>query len=163
MAQARTRCLTETTSGMQRAGKAMAAFGGIVELFINIDVDDLEKGIAFYEKGLGLQLTRRLFDGTVAEMAGVSSVIYLIEAAGDRSPVTGKCIRRDYGRHWTPVHLDFVVEDLRASVARAAFAGGQQEGEIQSFNWGLLATMSDPFGHGFCLLQLTGKGYQPGE
>src|SRR5258708_28395519 len=30
----------------------------------------------------------------------------------------GSQARRNYGRHWTPVHLDFVVEDLDAAVQR---------------------------------------------
>lgn len=115
-----------------------------MQFLINIDVDDLEKGIAFYEKGLGLQFKRRLFGGTAAEMAGGSSALYLIEAACNSTAVPATGSRRDYARHWTPVHLDFVVEDVRAAAIRAASAGAKQEGEIQSFDWGLLATMSDP-------------------
>lgn len=134
-----------------------------MQFLINIDVDDLEKGIAFYEKGLGLQFKRRLFGGTVAEMAGGSSALYLIEAAGGSAAVPATGSRRDYARHWTPVHLDFVVDDVRAAAIRAASAGAKQEGEIQSFDWGLLATMSAPFGHGFCLLQFSGKGYTHAE
>jgi catechol 2,3-dioxygenase-like lactoylglutathione lyase family enzyme len=37
---------------------------------INVDVDDLEKAIEFYRSALGLTLKRRLFNDTVAEMAG---------------------------------------------------------------------------------------------
>ena len=48
-----------------------------MNLVINIDVDDLEKGIAFYQSAFGLRLGRRLFGGTVAEMVGVSSNVYL--------------------------------------------------------------------------------------
>src|SRR5258708_22626997 len=35
----------------------------------------------------------------------------------------GSQARRNYGRHWTPVHLDFVVEDLDAAVQRAHAQG----------------------------------------
>lgn len=131
-----------------------------MEFLVNIDVDDLEKGIAFYENGLGLQLARRLFDGTVAEMSGGKSAIYLIEKPDGSPAAPGTSLRRDYRRHWTPVHIDFVVEELRAAVKRAVSAGAKQEGEVQSFSWGCLATMSDPFGHGFCLLQFTDTRYQ---
>lgn len=129
-------------------------------LLVNIDVSNLDSGIAFYEKGLGLRLVRRLFDGTVAEMADGQSSIYLIENPAASLAVQDTSIRRDYGRHWTPVHLDFVVEDIHAAVNRAASAGAGQEGKVQSFSWGQQATMSDPFGHGFCLLQFVGKGYE---
>ena len=134
-----------------------------MRLLVNIDVDDLDAGIAFYELGLGLQLSRRLFDGSVAEMAGGESSIYLIAHAAGSAAVPGTAINRCYSRHWTPVHLDFVVEDVDRAVRRAVIAGALQEGEIQSFAWGRLATMSDPFGHGFCLLQFVGEGYEQTE
>ncbi|HEX5022937.1 MAG TPA: VOC family protein, partial [Candidatus Binatia bacterium] len=67
---------------------------------------------------------------------------------------------RSYQRHWTPVHLDFPVEDVENAVNRAVAAGATLEGDIQSFNWGRLATLSDPFGHGFCLLQFADNGYE---
>jgi hypothetical protein len=44
-------------------------------------------------------------------------------------------------------------------VERAIRGGAKLEGEIQSFSWGRLALMSDPFGHGFCILQFLGRGY----
>ncbi len=49
-----------------------------MELLINIDVDDLPRGIDFYAQGLGLRLNRKLFDGTVAEMLGGNTPIYLL-------------------------------------------------------------------------------------
>jgi lactoylglutathione lyase len=57
------------------------------------------------------------------------------------------------------VHLDFAVEDLDAAVARALSAGAVIEGEIAERAWGRMATMADPFGHGFCILQFRGRGY----
>lgn len=66
---------------------------------------------------------------------------------------------RDYQRHWTPVHLDFVVADLDAAVARALNAGAKIEGPLQTFTWGHQACMSDPFGNGLCLVQWQGRGY----
>ncbi len=49
-----------------------------MELLINIDVDDLPRGIGFYQEGLGLRLSRKLFDDTVAEMTGGATPIYLL-------------------------------------------------------------------------------------
>lgn len=57
------------------------------------------------------------------------------------------------------MHLDFVVDDVEIAIRRAVNAGAALEDEIQSFNWGRIATLSDPFGHGFCLLQFVGRGY----
>jgi hypothetical protein len=57
-----------------------------MNLVINIDVDDLEKGIAFYQSAFGLRLGRRLFGGTVAEMVGVSSNVYLLSKPSGAPP-----------------------------------------------------------------------------
>ena len=128
------------------------------DLLVNIDVDDLEKAIAFYCEAFGLRIGRRFGSGAM-ELLGSSAPIYLLvkPAGSPTSPATEQ--RRNYFRHWTPVHLDFVVDNLDESVVRAVRAGAKLEGGIESFSWGRLATFSDPFGHGFCLLQLVGAGY----
>lgn len=131
----------------------------MVQLLINIDVDDLEKAVAFYRDGLALTAERRLFDGSVVEMSGASSTIHLLAKDAGSSASRQANIFRSYQRHWTPVHLDFVVEDIAAATERAVQAGATLEGEIQTFDWGRLANLSDPFGHGLCLLQFVGKGY----
>jgi predicted enzyme related to lactoylglutathione lyase len=130
-----------------------------MECLLNIDVPDLERAIVFYEKGVGLRLARRLFAGTVAEMLGASSPIYLMEKSPNSSPSASTSQRRDYQRHWTPVHLDFVVSDLQSATVRAVQAGAKLEGKPQTFAWGRQAVMSDPFGHGLCFVQWIGKGY----
>jgi predicted enzyme related to lactoylglutathione lyase len=130
-----------------------------VKLLINIDVDDLEKGVAFYQTAFGLSLRRRLFDGTVAELTGASSNVYLLSKPSGSSASPHVSLPRDYRRHWTPVHLDFEVNDVEAAVQRALAAGAKLEGEVQTFPWGRIAKMSDPFGHGFCILQFIGAGY----
>lgn len=131
-----------------------------MQLLVNIDVDDLEKGIRFYEDGLGLRLERRLFDDRVAELHGASSKVYLLEtAAGSAATLEGE-LRRHYDRHWTPVHLDFEVENIEEAVRRAEAAGAKLEGNVRTLDWGRLATLSDPFGHGFCLLKFDAEGYE---
>ena len=130
-----------------------------MKLLVNIDVDDLEKAIAFYRNAFDLRLGRRLFGGTVAEMVGASTNIYLLTKPSGSSASPHASLLRDYHRHWTPVHLDFEVEDVEATVERALAAGAKLEGKMQTFAWGRIAMMSDPFGHGFCLLQFIGRGY----
>jgi predicted enzyme related to lactoylglutathione lyase len=66
---------------------------------------------------------------------------------------------RDYARHWTPVHLDFVVQDIHAAVKQAVAAGAVLERDTTTHPYGLLALLADPWGNGFCLLQFTGRGY----
>jgi len=128
-------------------------------ILINIDVDDIDAAVGFYRDALGLRPGRRLFGGSVAEMVGASSTIHLLAKPAGSAAASGAVGLRDYKRHWTPVHLDFVVDDLTAAVERALRAGAKLEGGIGAFSWGRLATLSDPFGHGFCLLQFLGAGY----
>ncbi|WP_220806191.1 VOC family protein [Noviherbaspirillum aridicola] len=44
-------------------------------------------------------------------------------------------------------------------MAAALAAGARSEQEISTHAWGRLAPMADPFGHGFCLIQFVGRGY----
>lgn len=126
---------------------------------IDVDVDDLEKAIEFYTTALGLRLDRRLFEGSVAEMLGASSTIHLLSKPSGSTAIPHAELTRAYARHWTPVHLDFEVHDATAAIERAIRAGAKLETGLQSFAWGCLAIMSDPFGHGFCVLQFFRNGY----
>jgi predicted enzyme related to lactoylglutathione lyase len=129
-----------------------------MELLVNIDVDDLPKAIAFYQQAADLRLGRR-FGSLGVEMLGTSSAIYLlVKPDGTRPSINADEVRR-YRRHWTPVHLDFVVSELEAAVSRAIEAGATIEGEIETHNWGRIAHLADPFGHGICFIQFLGQGY----
>ncbi len=129
-----------------------------IGLLVNIDVDDLERAMDFYGAAFGLRVGRR-FGALGAELLGASSAIYLLaKPAGSRaSAATDQ--RRDYGRHWTPVHLDFVVPALEAALQRAERAGARLEGSPETHRWGRIAHLADPFGNGFCLIEFIGRGY----
>ncbi len=57
------------------------------------------------------------------------------------------------------MHVDLVVPDLEAALARAVVAGAVLERAVVDRKWGRMANLSDPFGHGLCLLELRGRGY----
>jgi predicted enzyme related to lactoylglutathione lyase len=128
-----------------------------VSLLVNIDVEDLERATRFYCDALGLSVGRR-FDGAI-ELAGMPAPIYLLQKPRGSPAAPGTEEQRRYARHWTPVHLDFVVEDLDAAIARASAAGATLEIALRAHAWGRMAQLADPFGNGFCLLQFTGRGY----
>ncbi|MGA0570836.1 VOC family protein [Variovorax sp. VNK109] len=129
------------------------------EIRICIDVDSLERGIAFYTQALGLRLARRLGNDW-AELLGASSPIDLLANASGTAPLgESHAQRRSYARHWTPVHLDFTVTDIDAAVARAVAAGAVLEHAVEDRKWGRIAGFADPFGHGFDLLEFKGRGY----
>lgn len=128
-----------------------------MSLLVNIDVEDLEKAIAFYTAAFDLRVGRR-FDGA-AELVGESANLYLLALPAGSSPSPRTKDKRRYDRHWTPVHLDFAVDDLEKAVQRAKRAGATVEADIQQRRWGRIAMFADPFGNGFCILQFTGRGY----
>jgi len=129
-----------------------------MDFLVNLDVDDLEKGVRFYSTAFGLKVGRR-FGAFGAEMLGSSAPIYLLtkDPGTQAAPTIPQC--RSYERHWTPLHLDFVVADIGSAVESAVSAGACLEMPIATHNWGKLALMADPFGHGFCFVQFLGRGY----
>jgi lactoylglutathione lyase len=130
----------------------------MAQLIVNVDVDDLARGIRFYTAAFGLRVGRTFSVGGV-ELLGAEAPIYLLVAAPGAAPFRGAASPRHYGRHWTPVHLDFAVEDIHAAVARAVEAGATVEVPIAQHPYGKLAVLADPFGHGVCFLQFEGRGY----
>jgi len=131
----------------------------MLEMFANIDVDDLERAVQFYVGAFDLSVGRRLEAFAAIELLGASSRIFLLGKAQGTAPSANSRMLRDYHRHWTPVHLDFVVKDIEAAVRRAVGAGATLESGPETLEWGRIAMMADPFGHGLCLLQFIGRGY----
>ena len=131
----------------------------MVALFVNIDVDDLDRGIEFYGRALGLTLRRRLFENTAAELEGAACRVYLLSKPTGTLAVPGGAAPRATRPHRTPGHLDVMVDDVAAAAARAVAAGATLEGNVQRHPWGSLALLRDPFGHGFCFVQLTTGDY----
>ena len=129
-----------------------------LRVLANIDVEDIRRATDFYCSAFELKVGRSFGDSAV-ELLGADVAIYLLHKlpGTPASPSTSQ--QRDYGRHWTPVHLDFVVPSLETALVRAQEAGARLEGEVQTHQWGRIAIMSDPFGHGFCLIQFLGRGY----
>jgi uncharacterized glyoxalase superfamily protein PhnB len=127
-----------------------------MKLLLNIDVPDLVVAERFYVAAFGLQPARRFGEDAV-ELVGAQVPVYLLHKAA--GTVGAEASLRDYLRHWTPVHVDVAVEDLDASLIRAVAAGAIQEGAVREAGWGRIVQLADPFGHGWCLLQFKGRGY----
>lgn len=129
-----------------------------MSLLVNIDIPDLESAIRFYCAVFQLSIGRR-FGNSGVELLGSSSPIYLLTKDEGTAPTKMTSQPRTYHRHWTPVHLDFVVSDIDEAIARAVAAGAVLEQPLSTQNWGKLALLADPFGHGFCFVQFLGRGY----
>ncbi len=119
---------------------------------ITIDVDDLERAVKFYCEGLGLKLIERGKTWARTELEDQTFWICEFEA-GQQGGVA-----RDFKRHWTPVHLDFIVKDLDSSLVRALDTGGRLDHAVRRDDpepLGMcdVANLSDPAGNGVDLIQ----------
>ena len=127
-----------------------------MDLLVNLDVPDLARAEAFYVGAFGLTVTRRFGQGG-AELCGWPVRLYLLQQPAGTLGAGGDL--RRYDRHWCPIHLDVVVEDLEPAVARAGAAGAVAETPGREEGWGRIVTLADPFGHGLCLIQFLNRGY----
>jgi catechol 2,3-dioxygenase-like lactoylglutathione lyase family enzyme len=116
-------------------------------IVICIDVDNSDRAVHFYRDGLGLTL--------VASGPGWAKM-----TLGDQIFVIGipwgldGPIPHDYQRHWTPLHLDFLVGDFDAAVELAIKAGATLDRPIlRRGERGDMANLSDPSGNGFDLIK----------
>jgi catechol 2,3-dioxygenase-like lactoylglutathione lyase family enzyme len=117
----------------------------------SIDVPSLDEGLRFYRDALGLVEVARPVATYVVLKCG-SSQIGLIEKQAGTKPAKGSNDVRRYERHWTPVHIDFHVDDFDGVLAKAVNAGASCEQEYRLADRPPVAFCSDPFGNGFCII-----------
>ena len=118
---------------------------------ICIDVSDVDKATRFYAEVLACKIKTRK-EGS-AELETENSTIHLIQKEERSNPLPIGTAARDYTRHWTPVHLDFHVKDIDRAISLVPEFGGVLEGK-QTGDWGVAAFCADPFGNGFCLINI---------
>ena len=124
----------------------------MISVSVSVDVPNLADGLRFYTSAFGFSKLAEPVPGVAVLRAGTSEICLLEKAAGSMPTV---CTRekRHYERHWTPVHLDFHVDDVKTALAKALEAGARQEQFFDNPEHGSVAMCSDPFGHGFCLIE----------
>jgi predicted enzyme related to lactoylglutathione lyase len=127
-----------------------------MSVLINIDVPDLAGAIAFYTRAFELSVGRR-FGLHGAELTGWPVPVFLLQK--EAGSIGAGESRRTYERHWTPVHLDVVVDDIEQALSRAVEAGAVLEQGVRTAAWGKIAVLADPFGHGLCLIEFLNRGY----
>jgi len=119
---------------------------------VSIDVPRLDEGLRFYRDALGLAEMSRPVATYVVLECGHSQIGLIEKSAGSKQAEGADDVRR-YERHWTPVHIDFHVDDFEGFLAKAVNAGAKCE---RKFAGGgahpPIAFCSDPFGNGFCVV-----------
>jgi predicted enzyme related to lactoylglutathione lyase len=121
----------------------------MIKISVSIDVSDLKKAENFYVEALGCKKLRD--QGSMVVLSTDNCDIYLQEKHAGTKPLAFSNVTRDYKRHWTPIHLDFLCEDVNEIVAKIIKCGGTHEGG-ESADWGAIAHCADPFGNGFCII-----------
>ena len=124
----------------------------MLDIEICVDVPDLVRGVRFYEEAFGFSKVSEPYRG-VAVLAAGSARLSLLEKREGTKPSPNTEDMRRYQRHWTPVHLDFHVNDVKAALDRAMKAGATKELYFDNPDHGAAAFCADPFGNGFCLLE----------
>lgn len=121
----------------------------MIKLSVSIDVSNLKQAENFYIEALGCKKVRD--QGGMSVISVDNCDIYLQEKEAGSRAVPTETIVRNYSRHWTPVHIDFLAENVEDIVERVLKLGGKHEGG-ESGEWGSIAYCSDPFGNGFCVI-----------
>jgi predicted enzyme related to lactoylglutathione lyase len=127
-----------------------------ITISVSVDVPSLAEGIAFYCAAFGLSKKSEPVPG-VAVLHGLNVEVCLLEKPAGSKPSPNTADRRKFERHWTPMHLDFHVDDLHPALARVEALGAKREQVFEHPEHGAAAFCSDPFGHGFCLLERAKK------
>ena len=122
---------------------------------VSVDVPDLVQAVRFYCSAFGFSKSSEPVPGVVVLRAGNTDICLLEKRAGSRASRCTTETRR-YERHWTPVHLDIRVDDLEVALTKALDAGATREQVFENPEHGSVAFCSDPFGHGFCLIEKKG-------
>ncbi|CAC9541848.1 VOC family protein [Bathymodiolus azoricus thioautotrophic gill symbiont] len=122
----------------------------MIKISVSIDVSNLKQAEIFYIEALGCKKLRDQGADMVV-LATDNCDIYLQEKEAGTKPLASSAVVRDYERHWTPVHLDFLTENIDEAVKKIVQLGGLHEGG-ESGDWGSIAHCADPFGNGFCVI-----------
>ena len=121
-----------------------------MKISVSIDVSNLKQAETFYTEALGCKKVRDQGSDMVV-LATENCDIYLQEKEAGSKPLTSSETIRDYKRHWTPVHLDFLTKNIDEVVKNILRLGGLHEGG-DSGDWGSIAYCAYPFGNGFCVI-----------
>ena len=124
----------------------------MISMSVSVDVPNLAEGVLFYSEAFGFAKTSEPIPGVAVLRAGAAEICLLEKEAGS-VPALGAQETRRYERHWTPVHMDFHVDELKSALTRAGSAGAKQEQLFENPGYPSVAFCSDPFGNGFCLIE----------
>lgn len=124
----------------------------MISVSVSVDVPSLDEGLRFYGEAFGFIKESEPYPGVAVVRSGDAHLLLLAKSTGS-VPCQHTTDTRHYNRHWTPVHIDFHVDEFHLTLAHALTAGAKQEHLFEMPNRPAVAFCSDPFGHGFCIIE----------
>ena len=116
---------------------------------VSIDVANVVDAVEFYTQALECSQKKEYSESwVVVEFDGLD--IHLLKREAGSQGAGGE--KRHFNRHWTPVHLDFGVANVKEAAKRVEVHGGLVE-EIKTSEQADIAHCADPYGNGFCLIR----------
>ena len=100
-----------------------------MKIGISIDVDDLDRAIEFYTRGLGLSVVARGPDW--AHLTHEGQTIFIMQLPPGSDAVENAHSPLNYSRHWTPVHSRLRCRRCRSN-CRACARGRRNAGPSDS-------------------------------
>ena len=89
----------------------------MISVSVSVDVPDMTEGIRFYERAFGFAKIAEPFPGVVVLKSGDAQILLLEKAAGLAAVTGHRGNAPATERHWTPVHIDFHVDDFNGTLA----------------------------------------------
>lgn len=83
----------------------------MTKVALSVDVPDVSAAVDFFSRGLGFKKLRNEPPNAMVMDAGGLELWLLLKAEGSVA-VRDTDLSRNYRRHWTPIHLDVLVDDL---------------------------------------------------
>ncbi|WP_444927095.1 VOC family protein [Microbulbifer sp. TRSA002] len=99
----------------------------MIKLSVSIDVSNIKQAENFYIEALGCKKLRD--QGGMSVISVENCDIYLQEKEARSVAVPTETVERNYSRHWTPVHIDFLAENVDEIVKRIVKLGESMKAE----------------------------------
>ncbi len=130
-----------------------------MSILINIDTPDVDAAARFYGEALGLKEVRRLFAGRIVEMDLDRPTFPPVAERRRRARLSARRRSASLRPALDPDPPRFRRARHRGRHGKSADVRRGHGAPLVRHVWGAIAGFADPFGHGFCLIELSESGY----
>jgi hypothetical protein len=126
----------------------------VMGVLVNIDVDDLSKAVTSYQRAAGL----RIAGGVGSARSFAPHHLPAHDPPASRPSTRTDALRRNerHGRQYISISSSRILNPPRRQTIEP---GATVEGRLRHVRRGRIAYLAAPFGHGICLIEFQGRGY----